>query len=103
MKERIKAVVLIFVIITIFSSCRNNNSPSNEAPKIIWADTICSCPQSVINLLPYDDFSKEEVESLLLILQKSFDKWLYGSWTFEIMEPAHLPQHSYVLLLSFLK
>ena len=72
------------------------NQLSKEDPDIILADSICSCPQSVIKLLPYDDFSIQEVERLMPILQQSFDKWLYGFWKFEIMHPAHLPQECYV-------
>lgn len=72
------------------------NQRLKEEPDTILADSICSCPQSVIKLLPYDDFSNQEVERLMPILQQSFDKWLYGSWKFEIMHTAHLPQESYV-------
>ena len=59
-------------------------------------DTICSCPQCIIKLLPYDDYTKKEAMRLLPKLQKAFDEWLYGAWKFEIMNPAILPQSSYV-------
>lgn len=56
----------------------------------------CSYPQCVIRLLPYDDFSRLEVEKLLPKLQIVFDKWLDGYWKFEVMKPAHLPTSSYL-------
>ena len=89
-------VIIISMIACVLGSCEYNNSKSKSDPETNKVDTICSGPMCVIKLLPYDDFSKQEVESLLPILQQSFDKWLYGSWTFEIIEPAHFPQGSYV-------
>jgi predicted Zn-dependent protease len=68
----------------------------DDAPEVIEADTICSCPQGTIKLLPYDNFSKMEAERLLPKLQQEFDKWLDGYWKFEIMDPTHLPQSSYI-------
>ena len=84
---------IAIICVTLMFTC---NQLSKEDPDIILADSICSCPQSVIKLLPYDDFSIQEVERLMPILQQSFDKWLYGFWKFEIMHPAHLPQECYV-------
>ncbi len=59
-------------------------------------DSMYGCPRCVIKLLPYDDFSKKEVEKLVPQLQKTFDKWLKGYWIFEIMEPTKLPQYSFL-------
>ena len=92
----IARVVIILMTACVVGSCGQNNGTSKDNPETNEVDTICSGPQCVIKLLPYDDFSKQEVESLLPILQQSFDKWLSGSWTFEIMAPAHLPTNSYV-------
>lgn len=92
----IARIIIIIMTACVLGSCGQNNSTSKEGQKTNEVDAICRGPQCVIKLLPYDDFSKQEVESLLPILRQSFDKWLSGSWTFEIMEPARLPQHSYV-------
>lgn len=53
-------------------------------------------PKGVIKLLPYNDYSKREAEKLLPKLQKAFEKWLDGNWEFQILEPAALPQNSYL-------
>ena len=72
------------------------NGDSIKPVTINRLDSMYGCPQCVIKLLPYDDFSKKEVEKLVPQLQKMFDKWLYGYWIFEIIEPAKLPQNSFL-------
>lgn len=89
--------ILLFSILLL--GCNSNSdSPigQEEAEVVEPVDTICSCPQCDIKLLPYNDFTKQEAKNLLPKLQEAFDKWLYGSWKFEIMEPAKLPQNSFV-------
>lgn len=89
--------ILLFSILLLGCNSKNESSiAQNEAGVDEPIDTICSCPRCVIKLLPYNDFTKQEAKSLLPKLQKAFDKWLYGSWKFEIMEPANLPQNSFV-------
>ena len=89
--------ILVLLVSCVFVCCgQNKNTSLDDAPERIEADSICCCPQSTIRLLPYDNFSKEESESLLQKIKKKFDKWLYGYWKFEIMVPVHLPQSSYV-------
>ena len=58
--------------------------------------SICNTPKVVIKLLPYNDYSKREAEKLLPKLQEAFEKWLGGDWEFKILEPATLPQNSYL-------
>lgn len=89
----------LLIVVVGLLGCNSKNESSiaqNEAGVVEPIDTICSCPQCVIKLLPYNDFTKQEAKSLLPKLQEAFDKWLYGSWKFEIMEPAKLPQNSFV-------
>ena len=89
--------ILLFSILLLGCNSKNESSiAQNEAGVEEPVDTICSCPQCVIKLLPYNDFTKQEAKNLLPKLQEAFDKWLYGSWKFEIMEPANLPQNSFV-------
>ena len=90
---------LLFIISMLLLGCNSKIDTPNtqdvteeEEP----LDTICSCPQCIIKLLPYDDYTKKEAMRLLPKLQKAFDEWLYGAWKFEIMDPAILPQSSYV-------
>ena len=85
--------VFLFSLITILLLACSNGTTKREKP---IADTLRSCPQCVIILQPYEDFSKSEVERLLPTLQKSFDKWLNGHWEFKIAAPIRLPQNSYV-------
>ncbi|MBQ6653715.1 MAG: hypothetical protein IJM81_10065 [Prevotella sp.] len=58
---------------------------------------MCSCPHATIHLQPFEDFSKEEVQKLLLQLQENFDNLMYGGWSFEILDPIPLPKESFVL------
>jgi predicted Zn-dependent protease len=89
--------LLVILVSGVFVCCgQNKNTSLDDAPEVIEADTICSCPQGTIKLLPYDNFSKMEAERLLPKLQQEFDKWLDGYWKFEIMDPTHLPQSSYI-------
>ena len=82
---------ILFFGILLFS-CSNGTTKGDY----FEADTLCSTPQCVIVLQPYEDFSRKEVEKLLPKLQKTFDKWLYGHWKFKIANPIRLPQNSYV-------
>ena len=74
------------------ASVNANGEDSIEEP----SDTICSCPQCVIYLLPYDNFSKKEAEKLIPKLKSEFGKWLYGHWEFRLLEPVALPKESWV-------
>lgn len=82
---------ILFFGILLFS-CGNGTTKGDY----IEADTLCSTPQCVIVLQPYEDFSKKEVEKLLPKLQKAFGEWLYGYWEFKIANPISLPKNSYV-------
>ena len=82
---------ILFFGILLFS-CSNGTTKGDY----FEADILCSTPQCVIVLQPYEDFSRKEVEKLLPKLQKTFDKWLYGHWKFKIANPIRLPQNSYV-------
>ena len=75
--------LLVILVSCVFVCCgQNKNTSLDDAPEVIEADTICSCPQGTIKLLPYDNFSKMEAERLLPKLQQEFDKWLDGYWKF---------------------
>ena len=74
------------------TSVNANGEDAIEEP----SDTICSCPQCVVYLLPYDNFSKKEAEKLIPKLKSEFDKWLYGHWEFRLLEPVALPKESWV-------
>ncbi len=87
-----KQLFCILFIGILFFSCGNGTTKGDY----IEDDTLCSTPQCVIILQPYEDFSRKEVEKLLPKLQKTFDKWLYGHWKFKIANPIRLPQNSYV-------
>ena len=89
---------ILFFSILLLGCNSNSDSPigQKETEVVEPVDTICSCPQCDIKLLPYNDFTKQEAKNLLPKLQEAFDKWLYGLWKFEIMEPAKLPQNSFV-------
>ena len=81
---------LLFIISMLLLGCNSkidtpNTQDVTEGEEPL--DTICSCPQCVIKLLPYDDYTKKEAMRLLPKLQKAFDEWLYGAWKFEIMDP----------------
>ena len=88
---------ILFFGILLFS-CSNGTTKVGKTSEAeyVEADTLCSTPQCVIVLQPYEDFSKKEVERLLPKLQKAFDKWLYGHWEFKIANPICLPKNSYV-------
>jgi archaemetzincin len=83
-------------------SCSNGTTKedkpteSDSMAEYIEVDTLCSCPQCVIILQPYEDFTKKEVEKLLPKLQKTFNKWLDGHWEFKIANSIPLPKNSYV-------
>ena len=85
-------VTILSTMCILLFSCSNGTTKGDY----IEADTLCSTPQCVIVLQPYEDFSKKEVEKLLPKLQKAFGEWLYGYWEFKIANPIRLPQNSYV-------
>lgn len=90
----------IFLLLISWMLICCGNSPTENAKGEVAieepSDTICSCPQCVVNLLPYDNFSKKEAEKILPKLQKEFDKWLYGHWEFTLLEPVALPKGSWI-------
>ena len=88
---------ILFFGILLFS-CSNGTAKWGKTLEAdyIEADTLCSTPQCVIILQPYEDFSRKEVEKLLPKLQKAFGEWLYGYWEFKIANPISLPKNSYV-------
>ena len=88
--------ILFFGILLFSCSNGTTNRGKTLEAEYVEADTLCSTPQCVIVLQPYEDFSRKEVEKLLPKLQKTFDKWLYGHWKFKIANPIRLPQNSYV-------
>ena len=62
-----KQLLCILFIGILFFSCGNGTTKGDH----IEADTLCSTPQCVIVLQPYEDFSKKEVEKLLPQTTKS--------------------------------
>lgn len=58
-------VTILSTMCILFFSCGNGTTKGDY----IEADTLCSTPQCVIVLQPYEDFSKKEVEKLLPKLQ----------------------------------
>ena len=95
---KIKAIFLLLISL-ILICCGNSPTSVNANGKDVIeepSDTICSCPQCVVYLLPYDNFSKKEAEKLIPKLKSEFDKWLYGHWEFRLLEPVALPKESWV-------
>ena len=95
---KIKAIFLLLISL-ILICCGNSPTSVNTNGKDVieeLSDTICSCPQCVVYLLPYDNFSKKEAEKLIPKLKSEFDKWLYGHWEFRLLEPVALPKESWV-------
>lgn len=87
-----ETVIMHIILWHTTFSCSNGTTKGDY----FEADTLCSTPQCVVVLQPYEDFSRKEVEKLLPKLQKAFDKWLYGHWEFKIANPISLPKNSYV-------
>ncbi len=89
------AVCIVIVMVLIFGIYENGGN-NNRQDLVVSADSVHNCTREIVKLLPYEDFSKQEAERLMPILQKEFDKWLNGCWEFKIIEPAILPQNSYI-------
>ena len=70
--------ILFFGILLFSCSNGTTNRGKTLEAEYVEADTLCSTPQCVIVLQPYEDFSRKEVEKLLPKLQKAFGEWLYG-------------------------
>lgn len=61
----------------------------------IQNDEIKQChSEYVIYIQPYDNFTIEEVNKILPELKKQFNYWLYGGWTFKVLNPISLPKSS---------
>ena len=86
----IKNYFIVLGILCIAISCSNKSEQQNEE------ELECSCPHATICLQPYEDFSKEEAEKLVPVLQENFDKWIYGGWEFKVLNPKKLPKESFV-------
>lgn len=83
---------LLFLLpLIIFMGCQKHNCESVKEEEYI-----CNTPECLIYLQPYEDFKVSEVEKILPDLEYNFGKWLYGAWTFKILEPIPLPKESFV-------
>ncbi len=91
----IKNYFILLGILCIAISCSNKSQQQNEE------ELECSCPHATICLQPYEDFSKEEAEKLVPVLQENFDKWIYGGWEFKVLNPKKLPKGSEVVSVTF--
>lgn len=95
--QKTKPLFLLFSCILICFSCSKQH------------EDMCSCPHATIYLQPYEDFTEEEVNKLVPILEDKFSYWLYGGWEFKVLKPIPLPNKSFYQkeidteLLIFLK
>ena len=85
-----KKIILFFSILIVFGCSKTSKSCFNN---------FC-CPNCNIYIQPYDNFTKEEANKLILILKSKFDYWLYGEWNFKILEPISIPEKSYIKELN---
>ena len=85
--------LLINCIGVLLMGCTNNKASSSETEEDYLP---CSCPECLIYLQPYGDFSKEQISEFIPKLQENFDKYLYGCWVFKILDPLPLPKEAYV-------
>jgi predicted Zn-dependent protease len=88
----IKNCFLIFTIM-LLCSCENKirNTNTESVIKTEEADTHCSCPHALIYIQPYGSFTIKQVESFIPSLEENMNKYLYGGWTFKILDPIAIP------------
>ena len=86
-----KKLFLLFVLSVYFSCVEKKETQSEEAQF-----EECLCPHAVIYLQPYEDFSIAEVEKLVPVLSEKLHYWLYGDWSFKVLDPISLPKKSHV-------
>lgn len=86
---------IILLLFPLLCSCNGKTTlPGNSDSCDV--DTTCLCPHATIVLQPYDNFTRKEAEKLVPVLQKHFDRWLYGNWNFIVNNPAPLPKTSFI-------
>lgn len=85
--------LLILCIGVLLMGCTNNKVSSSKTEE---GYIPCSCPECLIYLQPYGNFTKEQVEKFIPELQENFGKYLYGCWVFKILDPLPLPEEAYV-------
>lgn len=85
--------LLILCIGVLLMGCTNNKPSSSETEE---DDPPCSCPECLIYLQPYGDFTKEQAKKLIPKLQENFDKYLYGCWKFKVLDLLPMPEEAYV-------
>ena len=81
--------IIILCLSLVLVCCKNASNKETEHPE-------CLCPHATICLQPYEDFSKEEIERFLPVLQEKLEENVYGSWEFKINDPIVFPKHSYI-------
>lgn len=93
----VSAILLTVLVGSIGCACHNNNQTETAAQEEQETDSLmCSCPHALICIQPYDNFTKQEANKILPSLEKNFGEWLYGGWTFRILDPKPLPPESHV-------
>ena len=85
-----KFFVLCVILMTVCACTNKKDTEGND-------DEIgCSCPHATIYLQPFDNFTKAEAEKLVPKLEEEFGEWLYGGWTFKVLNPKPMPKESFV-------
>lgn len=97
MKKKIifATLALLIAFFCFFYYCTQTPCHHSGTLSTVDADTLCSCPEATILLLPYDDFTQKEANRLKGELAKHFDDILYGTWTFKVLPTKKMSSQWY--------
>ena len=92
MKKINKILLVIVASSTLNFSC--TNQPQKVEEEIF--DDDCGCCHCTIYLQPFDDFTKQEVNTILPSIKENIEGWFQGEWEFKVLNPKPLPQEAYM-------
>lgn len=100
--KNIITIVALCIFTCTISSCMKKSPSMNTSKNVNMSDeessdedTLCTCPHATIILVPYDNFTVKEAQTLKKELKPKLDEMAYGVWKIKVGSPQALKKNWY--------